>query len=237
MTGDRTRPSAAAGPARFGQVLLETGVYAITDDDLDAEKLLEVVRALVDAGIRLFQYRDKRSPDQHRVEVAGRLVELVRPAGGLVLVNDRVDVAIAAGADGAHLGQDDLPFDVGRRLLGPERLLGASASYLNELDPIRSAGADYLGFGAVFPTDTKPDAEYAGLDLLEQACRLSSIPTVGIGGINLERAAAVIGRGAAGVAVVSALFRAAEPREAARGLLRAVREARVSRVEGAGGLS
>jgi len=188
--------------------------------------MLEVVRALLDAGIRLFQYRDKRASDGERVVIAQRLAEAVRAAGGLLLVNDRADIAIAAGADGAHLGQDDLPLEAGRALLGNDRVLGASASYLPELEPIRAAGCDYLGFGAVFGTETKPDAEYAGLDLLEQACRASSLPVVGIGGITLARAPEVIARGAAGVAVVSALFRAENPRAAGRALLAAVKGAR-----------
>src|SRR5581483_6295247 len=111
-------------------------------------------------GVRLFQYREKTRPDRDRVAIGRALVELVHARGGLVLVNDRVDVAIACGADGAHLGQDDLPLEAGRALLGPDRLLGASASFLPEIGPAIAAGVDYLGFGAVFPTDTKLDAEY-----------------------------------------------------------------------------
>ncbi len=210
VTGQGGGTVMEASPARFHRLLTETGVYAVTDDALGVERLLEIARSLVEAGIRLFQYRDKRSSDQERVETAASLVALVRSAGGLVIVNDRVDIAIASGADGAHLGQDDLPFDLGRKMLGPERVLGASASYLHELEPARAAGADYLGFGAVFATDTKPDAEYAGLDLLGQASAQSPLPIVGIGGITLERASAAIATGAA-----------------ARRLLQAVREARV----------
>ena len=226
MTEETARPRQAVA-ARFIEVVDQTGVYAVTDDVLPPEQILEVVRALLDAGVRLFQYRDKRSSDALRVETAGQLVELVRPAGGLLIVNDRVDVALAAAADGAHLGQDDLPIDAGRALVGPDRVLGASASYLSELEPARAAGADYLGFGAVFGTDTKPDAEYAGLGLLEEACRLSPVPVVAIGGITIERAPEVIARGAAAVAVVSALFRAENPGRAARKLLENVRQARL----------
>lgn len=211
---------------RFRHLLRDTGVYAVTDDWLAPERLTQTIRKLLEAGVRLFQYRDKARPDGQRVEVAAKLAGLVHSAGGLLLVNDRVDVALAAGADGAHLGQDDLPVEIGRAMLGPGLVLGASASYLPELEPAGAAGADYVGFGAVYGTDTKPDAEYAGLDLFEEACRRSALPVVGIGGITVERAAAVIGRGAAGVAVVSALFRADDPGAAARKLLNEVKKAK-----------
>lgn len=209
---------------RFATLLADTRVYAVTDDGLTPGETISAVESLLAAGVRLFQYRDKRSSDRERVEVARALTALVHTAGGLLLVNDRVDVALAAGADGAHLGQDDLPLEAGRAMLGVDHLLGASASFLEELPAAIRAGVDYLGFGAVFATETKPDAEYAGLDLLETACREASIPVVGIGGISVERAPQVLARGAAGVAVVSALFRAPNPEEAARALFAALRQ-------------
>lgn len=208
--------------SRFTALLRATRVYAVTDDLLAPEQLLQAIDGLLAAGIRLFQYRDKGRPDRERVELGQRLVERIHAQGGLLLVNDRVDIALAVGADGAHLGQDDLPLATGRAMLGPNRLLGASASYLHEIAPAIEAGIDYLGFGAVFTTETKTDAEYAGLDLLMQACRQATVPVVGIGGITVERAAAVIQHGAAGIAVVSALFRAPDPGSAARSMLAAV---------------
>ena len=207
---------------RFVDLLRETRVYAVTDDALDGVRLVKVVRALLAAGIRVFQYRDKSSHDGERVALASALVRHVHGAGGLIVVNDRPDVALAAGADGAHLGQDDLPLGAARAMLGPDRVLGASASYLTELEPAARAGADYVGFGAIFTTGTKPDAEFAGLGLLQQACRASPLPVVGIGGIDVQRAPEVLQRGAVAVAVVSALFRASDPAAAARALLAAV---------------
>jgi thiamine-phosphate pyrophosphorylase len=209
-------------PDQFLALLQRTKIYAVTDDSLGTEQLLAAVDQLLEAGVRLFQYRDKIRSDRERVEVASLLGERVHLQGGLLIVNDRVDVALAANADGAHLGQDDLPLAVGRTMLGPKRVLGASASYLPEIAPAVGAGIDYLGFGAVFPTGTKPDAEFAGLGLFEEACRCATVPVVGIGGINASRAGAVVACGAAGVAVVSALFRAADPAEAARELFRAL---------------
>lgn len=208
---------------RFAALLAATRVYAVTDDGLTSQEIISTVEALLVAGVRLFQYRDKRNNDRERADVARVLTGRVHTVGGLLIVNDRVDVALAAGADGVHLGQDDLPLEAGRAMLGADHLLGASASFIEELPAAIRGGADYLGFGAVFATETKPDAEYAGLDLFERACREVSIPVVGIGGISVERAPQVVARGAAGVAVVSALFRAANPEEAARALLAALR--------------
>jgi thiamine-phosphate diphosphorylase len=208
--------------ARFADFLESTRIYAVTDDSLSIDRLLETVDALLGVGIRIFQYREKSRPDRDRVEIGRRLAARVHAAGGLLLVNDRVDIALACGADGAHLGQDDLPLVAGRALLGPELLLGASASYLEEIEPAIAAGIDYLGFGAMFATDTKTDAEYAGLEMLARVCEIASVPVVGIGGITLERAPSVIERGADAVAVVSALFRADDPTQASSALLAAV---------------
>ncbi|MEA2640115.1 MAG: thiamine-phosphate pyrophosphorylase, partial [Chloroflexota bacterium] len=208
-------PAAMSRSAKLRELLDATRVYAVTDVALDEKRLLAVTRSLLEAGIRIVQYRDKERPDGSRVQLAGQLVELVHAYDGLLLVNDRADVAVAAGADGAHLGQDDLPLDAARSLLGPDLILGASASYLEEIAPACAAGIDYLGFGAVYPTETKPDAEFAGLELFREACGASRVPVVGIGGITAERASSVIAAGAAGIAVVSALYRAPDPGAAA----------------------
>ena len=206
----------------FTQLLEQTRVYAVTDDALEPDALLNAVEAVLRGGVRLVQYRDKLRSDRERVEIGARLRELVHAHGGLLLVNDRVDLALAVDADGVHVGQEDLPILMARRLLGPARILGASASYLPEIGQAIDEGTDYLGFVSVGKTDTKPDAEFAGLDLFEEACRLARVPIVGIGGITRERAPEVIRRGANGVAVVSALFRAPDPEAAAAGLIQAL---------------
>lgn len=212
----------ASPRARLRLLLSTTKLYAISDDTLDAGPLFEVVERLLRAGVRLFQYRDKVRSAQEAVLLGTTLVDRVHAAGGLLIFNDRADLALAAGADGVHLGQDDLPLEWGRKLVGPEGIVGASASYLSEIEPA-TALADYIGFGAIYPTGTKLDAEYAGLDLLGQACRASRVPVIGIGGITADRAPEVLAQGAAGVAVVSALFRAADPLAQARRLLGVLR--------------
>lgn len=208
---------------RFGELLAESPVYAVTDDALRPEQLESALMRVLEAGVRIVQYRDKVHSDRTRVAIARRLRELVHAAGGLLIINDRVDIAVAADTDGVHLGQDDLPLDVARRLLGPDRVLGASASYLEEVTPERLKGVDYLGFGALYPTDTKPNAEFAGLELLRAVCERCPVPVIGIGGVTVERVPEVMACGAAGVAVVSAIFRAEDPGAAARRLLAAAR--------------
>ncbi|HZT06621.1 MAG TPA: thiamine phosphate synthase [Chloroflexota bacterium] len=207
---------------RFSEILAATRLCAITDQSPSDERMLQIVDRLLDAGVRLIQYRDKARSDGGRVVLGRALATLIHARGGLLIVNDRVDVALACGADGAHLGQDDLPLDAGRRILGPDLLLGASASYAEEIPAIVAAGADYIGFGAVFPTETKPDAEYAGLDLLRTVVHSTALPVIGIGGITEARAPTVLAQGATGVAVVSALFGAPDPGLAATRLLRAL---------------
>ncbi|MPZ15708.1 MAG: thiamine phosphate synthase [Chloroflexi bacterium] len=214
----------------FLRLLHTTGVYAVTDDALRPEELLQTVDALLTGGVRLFQFRDKRRSDRDRVSIASAIADRVHAQGGLMLVNDRADLAVAAGADGAHVGQDDLPAPAARALLGPSRVLGVSASYLPEIGPAEEAGADYIGFGAIFRTDTKADAEHAGLDLLSEACRQARIPVVAIGGITEARIADVIRRGADGVAAVSALFRTDDAAQAAAALLDAVARSRSAEI-------
>ncbi|MBI4214063.1 MAG: thiamine phosphate synthase [Chloroflexi bacterium] len=206
----------------FAVLLSDTHLYAVTDDALEPDRLRAAVESALGVGVRLFQFRDKVHADRERLQIGRWLVELVHQGGGLLIVNDRVDLAVAVDADGVHLGQDDLPVDLGREIAGDQRVVGVSASFLEEVPEAARVGADYIGFGAVFPTGTKVDAEFAGLDLLAQACRVSPLPVVGIGGITADRAAMVMEQGAAGVAVVSALFRAADVAAAGRELLAAV---------------
>lgn len=209
---------------RFRRLLDETRVYAVTDDGLEPNDLFTAVDAILAAGIRIFQFRDKRRPDRERAAIGQRLRASVRDRGGIFIVNDRADLAVAVDADGVHVGQDDLPVSIARQIVGSTRLVGASASYLPEIPQAEADGVDYLGFGAVYPTGTKLDAEFAGLDLLEEACRAATRPVVGIGGISIERAGDVLARGASGVAVVSALFRAADTAGAASALLAATQK-------------
>jgi thiamine-phosphate diphosphorylase len=141
-------------------------------------------------------------------------------------VNDRPDVAVARGADGVHVGQDDLPADRVRAMVGPDWLLGVSASTIDEAVEIDRSGADYLGFGAMFATPTKSDAEYAGPAMLAEVKRRVRLPVVAIGGITALNLPEVLAAGADLVAVVSAVFGAADPARAATDFLAVVAAAR-----------
>jgi len=189
---------------------------------------LAVARAALEGGATLVQLR---APEWHKrawLALALDLVPLTRAHGVPLVINDHVDVALAAGADGVHVGQRDLPADVARRLLGRDALIGLSVSNLAEVaDANRLQGViDYIGAGPVYATPTKTDASApTGIDGLADLCAHARFPTVAIGGIHAHNAADVMRAKPAGVAVVSAICKAANPREAAAALRRTVARA------------
>lgn len=203
-------------------------LYVITDARLSRGRShVEVVRAAIAGGAGIIQYREKEGTTRQLVEEAQALRELTRQMGVLFIVNDRADIALAVDADGLHVGQDDLPTKIARRLIGPNKILGVSATNLEEALQAEQDGADYLGVGPIFPTPTKPDAAPPiGLEGLAEICRRVSIPVVAIGGINEQNAASVIEAGADGVAVISAVVAAPDVTAAARGLRQVVENAR-----------
>jgi thiamine-phosphate pyrophosphorylase len=179
----------------------------------------------------MVQLREKTLSGRGFYSLALEALALTRPRGIPLIINDRLDIALAAGADGVHLGQGDLPVERARALArealgGRPFLVGASAHNRSEALAACAAGADYLGCGAVFPTGTKQDiAGVVGVEGLRAVCGAVRIPVLGIGGINAENAPAVMRAGAAGAAVVSAVFGAADPRAAAQALRAALRAA------------
>ena len=209
--------------ARRLATLRAAGLYLVTDDRQDATQRRAVVAAALGAGARVVQLRAKNAPGAAFFREAAELVALCRGHGALLIVNDRVDVAVAAGADGVHVGQDDLPLAAARQVAGFDLLVGVSASFPGEAVVAERDGADYVGFGAMYPTPTKPDAEYAGPRLLAEVRRRVRLPLVGIGGITVENAPAVLAAGADLVAVVSAIAGAPEPGHATKAFLELAR--------------
>lgn len=205
---------------------LRLGLYVITDARPDLGRgHLEVAEAALEAGADAVQLRAKDVGGREMYELAVGLKELLgrRGSGTLFLVNDRVDVALAAGADGVHLGWDDLPPARARLLLGEEKVLGVSASSTAEALAALEAGADYLGAGPVYPTGTKADAgEPIGLEGLREITGRVDIPVVAIGGITVDRVREVLEAGASGVAVISAVIGADDMYEAVLRLRREV---------------
>jgi thiamine-phosphate pyrophosphorylase len=204
---------------------VDWSVYVITDRRVAGERdILDVVRAAIRGGATVIQLREKEATTREMIRLGEALHEITREAGIPLIVNDRVDVALAIEAEGVHVGQDDMPAAVARRLIGPDKILGVSAETVEQALQAERDGADYLGVGDVYGTPTKPDAgPPIGLEGLAEIVQAVSIPVVGIGGITPDNAAAVIEAGAVGVAVISAVVGAEDPEEAAR-RLRAVVE-------------
>ena len=200
-------------------------LYLVTDAGLSRSRsLAEVVEAAIRGGVTMVQYREKAASTRRMLEEARELRQLCRAAGVPFIVNDRVDVALAVDADGVHLGQDDMPAPLARRLIGRTRILGVSAGNVEEARKAAADGADYIGASPVFDTPTKPDAPPAmGVDGLGKLVRAVSVPVVAIGGMNAETAASVMAAGAAGVAVVSAIVGADDVESAARAIRTAAR--------------
>lgn len=186
------------------------GLYAVTTDDRLLPRLSALVEAALQGGVRLVQYRNKQAPAPLRRAQAAELVRICHAYGAKLIVNDDVWLAIEIGADGAHVGRDDLPghdLATAREALGPKRLLGVSCyNELARVDAAAKAGADYIGIGSLFPSATKPGAVSAPLDLLAEAKRRFGGPVAAIGGITIKTAPQVIAAGADMVAVVSDLF-------------------------------
>ncbi len=179
----------------------------------------EVVRAAIQGGATLIQLREKEAPAREMAALGRALLEITRPAAVPLIVNDRLDVALAIGAEGVHLGQDDLPANDARRLLGPGGLLGISVTTPAQAREAAAAGADYLGANDVFGTLSKPDAVAPiGLEGLAAVARAVGLPVLAIGGVTPQSAPAALAAGAAGLAVISAVVSAADPEAAARTL-------------------
>ncbi|WP_324779560.1 thiamine phosphate synthase [Thiobacillus sedimenti] len=195
------------------------GVYAITPETADTENLLAQVEAALAGGVAAVQYRDKSADVARRHEQASELAALCRRYGAPLIVNDDLRLADLTGADGVHLGRDDGSLREARIILGPGKFIGASCYQSLDLAlAAQAAGADYVAFGSFFASPTKPAAPRASLDLLRAAGPALRVPIVAIGGITLANAPSLLDAGADCLAVLSALFDAADIRAAAHDL-------------------
>ncbi|WP_435197518.1 thiamine phosphate synthase [Natronomonas sp. EA1] len=204
---------------------MNLNTYLVTQASHSARSTPEVVEAAIAGGVDVVQLREKGLPVRERLAVGRELRERTREAGVTFLVNDRVDLARALGADGVHLGDDDLPVGVAREQLGPDAIIGRSVSTVAGAKAAERAGADYLGVGAVFATgskDVEEESTEIGLDRVRAIREATDLPFVGIGGITAENASSVVEAGADGVAVISAITQAADPEAATRELAAAV---------------
>lgn len=209
---------AAATDARAGRAVRLRGLYAVTPEVADAQRLRSLVDAAITGGAQAVQYRHKTAAREERVKHARTLAELCRSRGVLFIVNDDVELAAEVGADGVHLGEGDREVGVARLILGPGRIIGVSCyDDLTRARAMADAGADYLAFGSLYPSSIKPQARRASLDIVGRA-RSLGVRIVGIGGIDADNAAEVIDAGADAVAVISALFAADDVEAAARAI-------------------
>src|SRR5437588_9647528 len=227
--------STSSGPVKHytsafhpAELVPRLALHVLTDREWSRGRdMLSVAAAALDGGATVIQLRDKLASTRLLIEEGLALRALTRERGALLIVNDRVDVALAVEADGAHVGQEDMPARLARRLLGPKHILGVSAANIEEADEAVAGGADYLGVGPIFPSPGKADAGPAtGINLLTELAERYTIPLIAIGGITAENAAEVIRAGACGVAVITAVVYAEDITAATRQLRLAVDTAR-----------
>jgi thiamine-phosphate pyrophosphorylase len=198
------------------------GLCLILDADLLTLPAAKALATALAAGVRLFQYRNKSGSRKEVYNVSYELAGMVKRSGGVFIVNDHADIAKAVDADGVHLGQDDLPVEYGRKVLGEGKLIGISTHSVEQAREAEAAGADYIGFGPLFPTTTKDAGPHQGVENLRSLRNAVTLPVLAIGGITPDNLAEVMQAGADGVAVISAVLSAPDPGAVARDLIKRI---------------
>lgn len=199
---------------------IDLSLYLVTDKSDDVEKFLNTIEEAIKGGTTVVQIREKTADTLDFYNLALKVKEITTKYGIPLIVNDRVDIALAIDADGVHVGQSDMPCDVTRHLIGEDKILGVSAATIDEAKKAEKDGADYIGTGAVFPTATKKDAEKVTKQELEAIVNSVDIPVVAIGGINLENAHELVDTGIKGLSVVSAIMSSDNPKKSSEELLK-----------------
>lgn len=194
-------------------------LYAITDSHwLNGRTLYSVVKESLEGGVTFLQLREKELDEEHFLEEARELQKLCREYQVPFVINDNVDIAAAINADGVHVGQSDMEAGDVRAKLGPDKIIGVTAKTVEQAVLAQDRGADYLGVGAVFHTDSKADAKEISFDTLKDICKAVSIPVIAIGGITEENVRELAGSGICGIAVISAIYAQRDIKKAAEGL-------------------
>lgn len=194
---------------------IDYSVYLVTDRrDKTDEEFLNIIEEAIKGGTTIVQLREKTASTKEFYDLALKVKEITSRYGVPLLINDRIDIALAVDSEGVHIGQDDMPADIAREIIGEEKILGVSASTVEEAKKAEIDSADYIGSGAVFPTATKDDADSVSKEELKEIADSIDIPVVAIGGITIENAHTLKGSGIAGFSVVSAIMSAEDPKEA-----------------------
>ena len=200
-------------------------IYLVTDDGcLQGRELLDCVREALEGGVTLVQYRAKTASSAEMYAEALQLKALCDSFNVPLIINDRLDIAMAVGAAGVHLGQDDLPCAAARKILGEDYIIGVSAHNPAEAKAALQSGADYLGCGAVFGTATKADVKKLGTDGLAAICKEKGLPVVGIGGVTADNYREVRAAGADGAAIVSGILAQPDIRATVRAIAKVSKE-------------
>ncbi len=198
---------------------VDLSLYLVTDKSDDVEKFLKTIEEGIKGGVSVVQIREKTADTLDFYNLALKVKKITDQYNVPLIINDRVDVALAIDADGVHVGQSDMPCDVTRKLVGPDKIVGVSAATIDEAKKAENDGADYIGTGAVFPTATKDDAPKITKKDLKEVVDSINIPVVAIGGINLENASELKDTGIKGLSVVSAIMSSEDPKKSAEKLL------------------
>lgn len=204
---------------------LDTTLYLVTDSTgLTEQEFLSRTEQALQGGVTLLQIREKERSTREYIHLAAQVHELAKRYNVPLLVDDRVDVALAVDAEGVHVGQTDMPVDMARRLLGPDKIVGATAKTVPQALEAWQQGADYLGVGAIYPTTTKVVTVITSTETLADICAAVPIPVNAIGGLNRDNLGVLKGTGIRGICVVSAIMKAADPKAAAQQLREAFRD-------------
>lgn len=198
---------------------IDYSLYLVTDHrNKTEEEFLNIIEEAIKGGTSIVQLREKTASTKDFYQLALEVKEITTRYDVPLLINDRIDIALAVDSEGVHLGQDDMPADIARKIIGDDKILGVSASTVEEAIKAQIDGADYIGSGAVFPTATKDDADSVSKEELKSIVDSIDIPVVAIGGITIENASELKDTGIAGFSVVSAIMSADDPKEASQKL-------------------
>lgn len=201
-------------------LVFDLSLYLVTDQSLSLDRTLKsVVEAAVRGGVSMVQLREKNASTKEFYELAMRMKVCLKPYNVPLIINDRLDIALACDAEGLHIGQSDMPYEIARKLLGKNKIIGLSVENVQDAKEANNLDVDYIGISPVFDTQTKIDTSKAlGLEGIKEISCICRHPSVGIGGININNAANIISAGANGISVVSAIMSAQDPMESARQL-------------------
>ncbi len=207
------------------KITFDPELYFITDSTgFSEEEFLQRIESALEGGVTLIQLREKNRTTREYIELAGKVHDITKRYNVPLIIDDRVDVMLAAGAEGVHVGAEDMPVKTARKLIGREKILGATTKTVEAAKKAYEEGADYLGVGAIFPTTTKVKTVLTKTETLAEICEAVPIPANAIGGLNPDNLEVLRGCKIAGVCAVSAIMKADSPKEAAKAMKQAFRK-------------